>query len=170
MLIDPRTPLLTQVEAAAATDLSMKTIDNYIQHGFLIPARLERRRVFSARQIARLSFVAMLNSEWQVPPATAFKAADRLLALPLAKTVLGRATDVPEDASWIAATSGEERVRLVKQEDSSFSVEAAGEDAPGRFVSLEIAPHGFLRHVLWRCAEVLRARDPVALARAFAAS
>ena len=158
MIIDPRAPLLSQFEASAATELSMKAIDNYIQHGFLIPARIERRRMFSARQIARLQLVEQLSGAWQIPPKTGFRAADRLLALPICKTLLGRAVDVPEEEAWVFATVGEERVSLQRDADGDLAiVPMGGESGAALFLSLTIAPHGFIRSVLWRCCKVLAA-------------
>ena len=160
MILDPRTPLFGQPAAAAITGLSVKAIDNYIQHGFVIPARTARRRLFSCRQIVRLRLVEQLGGAWSVPPKTGFAVADRLLALPACKHLLRRPLDVPEAPNWVGEVAGDDQVRV--RAVAGGGVELAsffGDPGDAQLVSLVLAPQRFVRDVLWRCAGALAAED-----------
>ena len=161
MIVDPRTPLLGQAEVAAVTGLSLKAIDNYIQHGFVIPARTARRRLFSCRQIVRLRLVEQLSAAWAVPPKTGFAIADKLLALPACRHLLGRAQEVPEDAAWVQDIAGEDQVRVRAVSGGGFElVSFLGNPGDASFVSLVLSPQRLVREVLWRCRGTLAAAHP----------
>lgn len=148
--VDLDFPAFSQTEAAEWTAADRKWIDNYIQHGHLVPFREGGRRLFTARQLIQIELIARLGDHFRIPPSVATVIADEFSRHPSIESD-ARAVG---DRGWVLRSSERAQATIIRKGEL---VEVAAGDDPEAImivVPVQMFSRGVLHHIRQAQADV----------------
>lgn len=76
---DDHFPQFSQKQVSEATAADPRTVENYVQYGYVKPALIDGRRRFTIRQLLKVEFIYRLNTVMKIPPKAGAAMAERIL-------------------------------------------------------------------------------------------
>jgi hypothetical protein len=134
-MINDADPCFTQMQVAECTSADARTIENYVNYGYVRPAVIDGRRRFTLRQLIKVEFIFRLASACKIAPKTGSKLAERILMQD--RFGLGEDLKCRNDSqAW--AHRSRERLDLILDANSGDEVKFAP-DAAARIDSIHLS-------------------------------
>lgn len=158
-------PQFTQKQVAACTLADMKTLDNYIQHGFVMPTLIDGRRMFCAFQMIEIHIMSALAAVWKIPPKTGWQVARQMLVAAPEHMIERDADSVSVNRDWVNAAPTPYRAQFAIERLPDGVIRLLNEgDGTSYSVEMIVPLQVFVRHVLANARHVLDGTEPVGIA------